>query len=112
VSYWDDELSQLVQDDFTIAEIREGVATLLDPERRINTGDSGGGAFFEGHLVGNVWSINTLADGVPAGSFRVALLPSYLVGLTGPLDWDGALGTAASQGVAAGPASQGEAVAR
>lgn len=75
VSYWDDDAGRHKQQDVMIIHIQDGVATLLDPERRINTGDSGSGARYQGKLVGNVWSIYTTVDGASLGVFQVALLP-------------------------------------
>jgi hypothetical protein len=78
VTYWDDEAGRLTQQDFMIVHVQDGVATLLDFGRRINTGDSGSGAYSEGKLVGNIWSIYTSGDGAPLGAFEVALLPAQV----------------------------------
>jgi len=54
---------------------------LSDPNRVINVGDSGGGVYFEGQLVGNTWSIHCDTGGNPVGYFDVALLPSQVADL-------------------------------
>jgi hypothetical protein len=51
-------------------------ARLADPSTIIDPGDSGGGMFKGGQLVGNTWSINETTKGVRLPSFRSALLPS------------------------------------
>ena len=81
VCYWDDARNRLAQQDFKIVRIKDGVATLADPGRVINPGDSGGGAFFEGRLVGNTWARQTDPDGNPLGAFDVALLSAQTQGL-------------------------------
>jgi len=78
VCYWDDDGERLAQQDFAIIRIEGGVATLADPDRIINPGDSGGGAFFEGRLVGNTWAMHADSDGHPTGAFDVALLPAQV----------------------------------
>lgn len=45
INYWDDAAGQVVQRDFQITQIKDGIAKLADPDERINHGDSGGGAF-------------------------------------------------------------------
>ena len=54
------------------------MATLADPVRIINPGDSGGGVFFNGQLIGNTWSYNADVNGNPLGSFNVALVPAQV----------------------------------
>ncbi len=89
VSYWNDDAAQFAQQDFMILRVQDGLATLLDPERRINPGDSGGGAYFHGQLVGNTWLIYKLFGNIPIGAFQVALLPSLVAGCSGEQsDWD------------------------
>jgi hypothetical protein len=78
VNYWDDATSQLAQQDFTIMRIQNSIAQLADPNRVIHSGDSGGGAYFNGQLVGNTWSINLDSARHAIGSFNVALLPSQV----------------------------------
>ena len=78
VNYWDDNTRHLSQRDFQIVQIKDGVARLADPDRVINSGDSGGGVYFNGKLVGNIWSINLDSTRRAAGSFNVALLPSQV----------------------------------
>lgn len=75
VAYWDDTDQQFAQQNFYILKIGDGVATLADPGRVVNQGDSGGGAYFEGKLMGNTWSVNVDQNCQPTGSFNVALLP-------------------------------------
>jgi hypothetical protein len=75
VIYWDDVNSRIRQQSFQIAGIENGVVTLADPNRLINKGDSGGGVYYEGQLVGNTWSIHRDTSGNPVGYFNVALLP-------------------------------------
>ncbi len=75
ISYWDDTTSQVVQRDFQISQIQGGVAKLADPDKRINHGDSGGGAFWRGQLIGNIWSIDGNEAGNALGLFNVALVP-------------------------------------
>ena len=81
VSYWADDLGQFVQEDFEIVKLEAGVATLLDAHQHINPGDSGSGTYFEGQLVGNVWSIYTTQSGAPLGKFSVALLPTQVAAI-------------------------------
>lgn len=78
VNFWDEARDRPAHAVFTIVWVEGGVATLWDPEHRITPGDSGGGAFYEGALVGNTWSIYTWEGGAPLGLFRVALLPPSL----------------------------------
>ena len=63
--------------------IQNGVAQLADPWHVINSGDSGGGSYFNGKLVGNIWSINLDRDRQAAGSFNIALLPSQVLAYAG-----------------------------
>jgi hypothetical protein len=65
---------------FQIVQIKDGIAQLADPSCIINSGDSGGGAYLSGDLVGNIWSIDLDSDRRAAGSFNVALLPSQVRG--------------------------------
>jgi hypothetical protein len=78
VNYRDDATQRLAQQDFKILRIQNGIAQLADPSRVINSGDSGGGAYFNGQLVGNTWSINLDSARRATGSFNVALLPSQV----------------------------------
>jgi hypothetical protein len=80
VNYWDDNTKRIAQHDFQLVQIKDGIARLADPDRVINSGDSGGGAYFTGRLVGNTWSINLDSARRPMGSFNVALLPSQVRG--------------------------------
>jgi hypothetical protein len=75
VNYWDNAAQRLTTKDFQLITTANGLATLADPEHIINRGDSGGGVFFKGQLVGNTWSYNANVNGKPLGSFNVALVP-------------------------------------
>ena len=76
VTYGDDNTQHLVQRNFQVIQVKDGIARLADPDRVIQAGDSGGGAYFNGKLIGNIWSINLDGAQRAAGSFNVALLPS------------------------------------
>jgi hypothetical protein len=75
VVYWDEPHSSLAQAGFMVLAADGRIATLFDPFAQINPGDSGGGVYGDGKLVGNNWAIVTLADGTPLRLFKVALLP-------------------------------------
>ena len=79
VDYWDDHTQHIAQRDFQIIKVQVDVARLADPDRAIQLGDSGGGAYFSGKLVGNIWSIDVDSAGRPAGSFNIALLPAQVL---------------------------------
>ncbi len=81
VTYWDNAAQRLAAKTFKFIQMANGVATLADPDHVINPGDSGGGVYFEGRLIGNIWSYNADAAGEPLGSFNVALLPQQAVSL-------------------------------
>ncbi len=76
ISYWDDATGRVVQHDFQITQIKNGIAKLADPNKTINHGDSGGGAFWRGQLIGNIWSIDGNEAGNALGLFNVALVPT------------------------------------
>jgi hypothetical protein len=76
ITYWDNATRQMVQHDFQIVQIKNGLVTLADPDKYINRGDSGGGAFWQGQLVGNTKSIFVDGSGTSIGQFNVALLPA------------------------------------
>jgi hypothetical protein len=78
VSCWDKSRLHLTQHDFRIIQINQSIIRLADPDRLIRPGDSGGGAFLNNKLVGNVWSINLDSNLQSSGSFNVALLPSQV----------------------------------
>jgi hypothetical protein len=78
VNYWDNATQRLATRDFQLIKTANGIATLADPDRIINPGDSGGGVFFKGQLIGNTWSINTDVNGNLLGSFNVALVPAQV----------------------------------
>ena len=80
VDYWDDTAQRIAQRDFQIVQLKDGIVRLADPNLVINPGDSGGGVYFNGKLVGNTWSINLDSARRAAGSFNVALLPSQVQG--------------------------------
>ncbi len=75
VVYWDDSNERLAQQDFQILKVAQGIAILADPERIINSGDSGGGAYVADKLVGNTWRITTDTNDHPLGRFTIALVP-------------------------------------
>ena len=83
VDYWDDAANRFAQQNFQIIQIEQGVATVADPQRRINPGDSGGGVYFDGKVIGNNWSMNA-KDGKSVGTFNVALLPTSVMDLMQP----------------------------
>jgi hypothetical protein len=86
VNYWDNARQQLAVKDFRLIKTVNGIATLADPERVINPGDSGGGVFFDGHLIGNTWSYNADVSGNPLGSFNVALVPQQVAAVQRTLE--------------------------
>jgi hypothetical protein len=75
ISYWDDVAGKIVQRDFQITQLKNGIAKLADPNKYINHGDSGGGAFAQNQLIGNIWSIDVDGSGNILGQFNVALVP-------------------------------------
>lgn len=85
VTYWDNVNQRLATKSFQLIKTANGIATLADPERVINPGDSGGGVFFEGRLIGNTWSYNADTKGNALGSFNVALVPQQVVSLQATL---------------------------
>ncbi|MCC6188213.1 MAG: hypothetical protein IT318_04235 [Anaerolineales bacterium] len=80
VQYWDEALGQVAQAELEVVAAEAGVATLADPSLLINCGDSGGGVYRQGVLVGNTWSVDTDKDGQRLGLVHVALLPGALTG--------------------------------
>jgi len=74
VVFW--ENGQPTQAQFMVLWVKDGVATVADPAKHINPGDSGGGAFYNGQLVGNTWAIYQWENGGALGVFKVALLPN------------------------------------
>ncbi len=77
VDYWDELNQCFVQGNFQIQRLENGVATLADPHLVIRTGDSGGGIYVDGKLIGNTWA--RYVDGTsgrPLGTFNIALLPT------------------------------------
>lgn len=56
VVYWDDARQELAVAVFQIRTIRNNTVIVLDdPADIINSGDSGGGVFYNGELIGNTW---------------------------------------------------------
>jgi hypothetical protein len=86
VNYWDNANQRLATKDFRLIKMANGIATLADPERVINPGDSGGGVFFEGRLIGNTWSYNADASSNSRGSFNVALMPQQVTAMQQTLE--------------------------
>ncbi len=78
ITYWDDVTRQFMRHDFQIVQNKNGLATLADPDKHINRGDSGGGAFWQGQLVGNTKLIYADGAGNPLGLFTVALVPARI----------------------------------
>jgi hypothetical protein len=74
VVYWDDAEGALAQGDYAVVAVERGVLTLADPGKVINGGDSGGGAFYRGELVGNTLSVVLDLQRQPVGLFNVALV--------------------------------------
>jgi hypothetical protein len=63
VVYWDDIHQKLAVAKFQIKEIRNNsIIVLDDPSDIINSGDSGGGVFYHGNLVGNTWKFIQIQD--------------------------------------------------
>ena len=75
IAYWDNATHRIVLHDFQIIQIKGGTATLTDPDKHINRGDSGGGAFSQNQLIGNIWSSDTDGADNALGLFNVALVP-------------------------------------
>jgi hypothetical protein len=85
VDYWDEINQSFVQGNFQIQRLDNGVATLADPHLVIRTGDSGGGIYMDGKLIGNTWARYVdPTDGRPLGAFNVALLPTAATRLLQP----------------------------
>jgi hypothetical protein len=85
VDYWDEASQRLVQGNFQIMHLEPGVATLSDPLCLIRPGDSGGGVYLNGQLVGNTWAMYTDPDTKrPTGAFNVALVPAEAMQLLSP----------------------------
>lgn len=77
IAYLQPESSAIQTGSFEVTQVVDGLARLADPQHLIEPGASGGGAIFDGMLVGNTWSIDVV-DGQPMGAFTVALLPATL----------------------------------
>jgi hypothetical protein len=86
VNYWDDANSRFATRTFQFKQMKNGVATLADPEHVINPGDSGGGVYFAGRLIGNTWSYNADTAGNALGSFNVALVSAQVTAAEHTLD--------------------------
>lgn len=76
VNYWDDSAGRFAQKDFEVLKVKNGVATLADPDCAINPGDSGGSVYLSSGLVANIWAIYENGQGQATGKFDVALLPA------------------------------------
>jgi len=64
VVYWDDARQALAVAEFQIKEIMDNTVIVLDdPADIINGGDSGGGVFYNGELIGNTWRYIRSWDG-------------------------------------------------
>ncbi len=85
VDYWDEATQRFVQGNFQVKRLEQGVATLADPSHVIRRGDSGGGIYLAGKLIGNTWAIYVDPDTKqPLGEFNVALLPTAAIALLQP----------------------------
>jgi hypothetical protein len=63
VVYWDDDREALAVANFQIRIVQDHTVIVLnDPEDIINSGDSGGGVFLDGELIGNTWRYIKMAD--------------------------------------------------
>jgi hypothetical protein len=67
---YQNETGQLFVGRFQVALNKNGVIHISDPNLIMNEGDSGGGVYYQGELIGNSWSING------AGLNAIAKLPS------------------------------------
>jgi hypothetical protein len=64
VVYWDDGREKLAVAVFQIKNILNNTIIVLDdPDDIINGGDSGGGVFYNGQLIGNIWRYIERLDG-------------------------------------------------
>ncbi len=85
VDYWDEATQRFAQGNFQVERLDQGVVTLADPSRVIRRGDSGGGVYLGGKLIGNTWAIYVDPDTKqPLGEFNVALLPMAAIALLQP----------------------------
>ena len=73
--YRDSASGSIVESNFQILQTKDGLLKLADPDHRIETGDSGGGVFFENRLIGNTWSIDVDSSDRALGRINVAVLP-------------------------------------
>ena len=63
VVYWDDPREQMAVAVFEIRAIKDNTVIVLnDPANIINGGDSGGGVFYNGQLIGNTWRYVQITD--------------------------------------------------
>jgi hypothetical protein len=70
IVYWDDANSQITTGQFSINDVSNlgnGAVFVDDPLGILNPGDSGGGVYYNGQLIGNLWSI--------VGGGHIALVP-------------------------------------
>jgi hypothetical protein len=85
VDYWDEARERFAQGNFQIERVEKGAATLSDPQRVVRPGDSGGGIYVAGRLIGDTWAryVDTVS-GQPTGAFDVALLSPEAIRLLQP----------------------------
>jgi hypothetical protein len=70
IAYWDDANGQVTTGQFSISDVNNlgnGAISVGDPLGILNPGDSGGGVYYHGQLIGNLWSI--------VGGGHIALVP-------------------------------------
>jgi hypothetical protein len=61
IAYWDDANNRVASGQFSINDIgnlENGAISVDDPSGVLNPGDSGGGVYYKGELIGNLWSIS------------------------------------------------------
>lgn len=75
VAFWEDAAGQFAQADLAVVAVAPSVITLADPGHLLNGGDSGGGVYYRGELVGNTWGLLVDQDHAALGLVTVALLP-------------------------------------
>jgi len=77
VTFWDETTQEFGITTLRIVDIdwEGGAFKLADPDKIINKGDSGGGVFYNGLLVGNNWAIQHHTDNIPGQTVVVAINP-------------------------------------
>ena len=82
VVYWDDARQELAVAVFQIKDMLHNTIIVLDdPADIINGGDSGGGVFYNGQLIGNTWRYIERLDGqgnLVNKDVQVQIVPSEL----------------------------------